>query len=76
MFENSQQQVKTYKSIFKDNSNGREILDDLKTAFCIAPIVPIGYTMKPELDLAIREGLRIAYQYIESNLVEDDKKVK
>jgi len=70
MFENSNQQIKTYRSIFKNNSNGRDILNDLKTAFCISPIVKIGYTQKPELDLAIREGLRIAYEYIQSNLIE------
>lgn len=70
MFTSNKEQRRIYKNIFKENEGGKMILDDLKNIFCINPVLV--NTGDVRMDAYVKEGLRLAYQYIESNLVQDE----
>jgi hypothetical protein len=50
-----------YQAVFLAEGNGKYILDDLKTIFCVHSDILTDND-------AYKEGLRMAYRYIESNL--------
>jgi len=57
--------LETHKAIYKnifESENGKYILEDLKNLFCVNSDVLTDND-------AYKEGLRIAFRYIESNLI-------
>jgi len=63
-----EQQKKIYQHIFLEHENGKLILNDLRSTLCVNSDA-LANTGDPILDNHLREGLRLAYRYIESLLV-------
>lgn len=60
------QQKEIYKSLF-ETQNGKFVLNDLKSVFCVNSDL-LSNSGNLELDNHHREGMRLAFRYIESLL--------
>jgi hypothetical protein len=70
MFKSKEDQERAYRNVF-ESENGKMILEDFRNIFCVNPILV--NTGDIRMDAYVKEGLRLAYQYIESNLTQERK---